>query len=59
MRSSAVTTAIRQSVNEAQSLGINGTPTFAVQNQVGTLRRLRVSGLEPGDFTPALGQALR
>ena len=59
MRSSAVTTAIRQSVNEEQSLGINGTPTVAVQNQVGTLDRLRVSGLEPGDFTPALDQALR
>jgi len=59
MRSSAVTSAIRQSVNEAQSLGINSTPTFAIQKQLGTLQQLQVSGLEPGDFTPALDRALQ
>jgi protein-disulfide isomerase len=59
MRSPAVTSAIRQSVNEAQSLGINATPTFAIQKQLGTLQQLQVSGLEPGDFTPALDQALQ
>ena len=59
MRSSAVTSAIRKSVNEARSLGINGTPTFAIQKQLGTLQQLQVSGLDPGGFTPALDQALR
>ncbi|HEY2778856.1 MAG TPA: thioredoxin domain-containing protein [Gaiellaceae bacterium] len=59
MRSASVTSAIRQSVNEAQSLGINGTPTFATQKPLGTLEQLQVSGLEPGDFTPALDQALQ
>lgn len=59
MKSSSVTAAIRKSVNEAQALGINGTPTFAIQKQLGSLQQLQVSGLEPGDFTPALDQALR
>ena len=59
MRSSAVTSAIQKSVNEARRLGINGTPTFATQKQLGTLQQLQVSGLEPGDFTPALDQALQ
>jgi protein-disulfide isomerase len=59
MKSAAVTQAIQQSVNEAQSLGINGTPTFAIQKQLGSLQQLQVSGLEPADFTPALDQALR
>src|SRR5262249_37837700 len=59
MRSTAITKEIQQSVNEAQSLGINGTPTFATQKQLGTLQQLQVSGLEPSDFTPALDQALQ
>jgi protein-disulfide isomerase len=59
MKSSAVTSAIRESINEAQGLGINGTPTFAIQKQLGTLQQLQVSGLEPGEFTPALDQALQ
>jgi len=59
MKSNTVVAKIRASVNEAQSLGINGTPTFAIQKQLGSLQQLRVSGLEPGDFTPALDQALQ
>jgi len=59
MRSAAVTSAIQKSVNEARTLGINGTPTFATQKQLGTLEQLQVSGLEPGDFTPALDHALQ
>ena len=59
MRSAAVTSAIRKSATEAQSLGINGTPTFAIQKPLGPLQQLQVSGLDPGDFTPALDQALR
>jgi protein-disulfide isomerase len=59
MRSAAVTSAIRKSMNEARTLGINGTPTFAIQKPLGTLQQLQVSGLEPGDFTPALDQALQ
>lgn len=59
MKSNTVLAKIRTSINEAQSLGINGTPTFAVQKQLGTLQQLQVSGLEPGDFTPALDRALQ
>ena len=59
MKSAAVASAIQQSVNEARSLGIRGTPTFAIQKQLGQLQQLGVSGLEPADFTSALDQALR
>jgi protein-disulfide isomerase len=59
MRSDAVVSEIRKASNEAQSLGIHATPTFAIQKQLGSLQQLQVSGLEPGDFTPALDQALR
>ena len=59
MKSAGVASAIQQSVNEARSLRINGTPTFAIQKQLGQLQQLGVSGLEPGDFTSALDQALR
>ena len=58
MKSAAVISAIQKSVNEARSLGI-GTPTFAIQKQLGELQQLGVSGLEPADFTSALDQALR
>jgi protein-disulfide isomerase len=59
MKSAAVASAIQQSVNEARSLGINGTPTFAIQKQLGSLQQLQVTGLEPADFSAALDQALR
>ena len=59
MKSAAVISAIQKSVNEARSLGIRGTPTFAIQKQLGQLQQLGVSGLEPADFTSALDQALR
>jgi predicted DsbA family dithiol-disulfide isomerase len=59
MKSAAVAAAIQQSVNEARRLGINGTPTFATQKQLGQLQQLRVTGLEPADFSAALDQALR
>jgi protein-disulfide isomerase len=59
MRSAAVASAIRKSVNEAQRLGINGTPTFAIQRPLGALQQLQVSSLAPGDFTAALDQALQ
>jgi protein-disulfide isomerase len=59
LKSSSVTSAIRASISEAQSLGITGTPTFAIQKQLGSLQQLQVGGLEPADFTAALDQALR
>ncbi len=59
MKSAAVASAIQQSANEARSLGINGTPTFAIQKQLGTLQQLQVSSLEAAGFTSALDQALR
>ena len=59
LKSASVTSAIRKSIDEAQALGINGTPTFAIQKQLGSLQQLQVSGLEPGDFTASLDQALQ
>jgi protein-disulfide isomerase len=59
MKSASVASAIRASVNEAQALRINGTPTFAIQKQLGSLQQLQASGLEPADFTASLDQALR
>ncbi|MFL5952791.1 MAG: DsbA family protein [Gaiellaceae bacterium] len=57
--SKSVTAALTQTAKEAASLGINGTPIFATQKPLGTLQQLRVAGLEPSDFTPALDAALR
>jgi protein-disulfide isomerase len=59
MRSAAVASQIRASIKEARSLGIRGTPTFAIQEQLGPLQQLQVSSLEPDGFTAALDAALR
>jgi protein-disulfide isomerase len=57
--STAVTAMLKQSASEAAGYGIDSTPTFAIQKQLGPFQQLRVSGLEPGDFTSALDAALQ
>lgn len=57
--SKGVTATLTQTAKQASSLGINGTPTFAIQKTLGPLQQVRVSGLEPSDFTPALDAALQ
>ena len=55
----AVSKQVRASLAEAQRLGINGTPTFAITKPLGTMQQLQVPGLEPSDFTPALDAQLQ
>lgn len=57
--SKAVTATLTQTAKQASSLGIKGTPTFAIQKTLGPLQQVQVSGLEPSDFTPALDAALQ
>lgn len=57
--SKAVTAQLIQSAKLAQSLRVNGTPTFAIQKQLGPLEQLQVSSLELGGFTSSLDEALR
>jgi protein-disulfide isomerase len=57
--SKSVTNALTQTAKEAASLGINGTPIFAIEKTLGTPQQLQVAGLEPSQFTPALDAALR
>jgi protein-disulfide isomerase len=57
--SKVVTAQLTQSAKLAQSLGVNGTPTFAIQKTLGPLQQLQVSSLEPGGFTSSLDQALQ
>jgi protein-disulfide isomerase len=57
--SKAVTSQLNASAALAQSYGVAGTPTFALQRQLGPLEQLQVSGLDPDQFTPALDAALQ
>jgi protein-disulfide isomerase len=57
--SKAVTAQLTQSAKLAQTYGVNGTPTFAIQKQLGPVEQLQLSSLEPGGFTSSLDQALR
>jgi protein-disulfide isomerase len=57
--SKAVTAQLNANAKLAQQLGINGTPTFVLQKQLGTPQPLTVGGLEPDQFTPALDAALQ
>ena len=58
MKSDAVLAQMRQATTQAQSLGVQGTPTFGIQKPLGTVQQLQVSSLEPDGFTPALDSAL-
>jgi protein-disulfide isomerase len=57
--SDAVTAKLNEAAKLANRYGINSTPTFGYQKQLGTLQPLQISGLEPADFTPGLDAALR
>jgi protein-disulfide isomerase len=57
--SAAVTAKLNEAVRMANQYGINSTPTFGYQKQLGTLQPLNISSLEPSGFTPALDAALR
>lgn len=57
--SDAVTAKLKQAQQLANQYGINSTPTFAYQKQLGTLQPLQISGLDPSGFTPALDAALQ
>jgi protein-disulfide isomerase len=59
MKSDAVLSQIGASSKLANQLGIQGTPTFAIQRPLGTLQQLQVSSLEPSEFSSALDQALQ
>lgn len=59
MKSAAVASQLGASSREAQALGINATPTFAIQRPLGSLQQLQVSSLAPSDFSAALDQALQ
>ena len=57
--SKAVTAALTAAERERASYGINSTPTFAIQRQLGALQQLQVTSLEPDGFTAALAAALQ
>jgi protein-disulfide isomerase len=57
--SAAVTAKLKEAQQLAGRYGINSTPTFGYQKQLGTLQPLQISGLEPSGFTPGLDAALR
>jgi protein-disulfide isomerase len=57
--SPAVTRQLNVAADEAQQLGVNGTPTFALQKQLGPIQQISPSGLAPAAFTSALDAALR
>jgi protein-disulfide isomerase len=57
--SAAVTAKLKEAAQLATRYGINSTPTFGYQKQLGTLQPLQISGLEPADFLPGLDAALR
>jgi len=57
--SKPVTAALNAAEAERRSYGISATPTFAIQRQLGALQQLRVTSLEPGEFSAALAAALQ
>jgi protein-disulfide isomerase len=57
--SKAVTNTLDTVERERQTLGVDSTPTFAIQRQLGALQPLQVTSLEPDGFTQALDAALQ
>jgi protein-disulfide isomerase len=53
-----VTAMLQASAREAGDFGVNATPTFVLQRQLGSPQAIR-AGLEPGEFIPALQFALQ
>ncbi len=56
--SPAVKAELRNAAKQADSLGINGTPSFGIQRTLGTIQPLNVTSLEPDGFTQSLDAAL-
>jgi protein-disulfide isomerase len=57
--SDAVTAKLKEAEQLANQYGINSTPNFGYQKQLGALQPLQIGGLEPAEFTPGLDAALR
>jgi protein-disulfide isomerase len=57
--SDAVTAKLKEAEQLANQYGINSTPSFGYQKQLGALQPLQIGGLEPAEFTPGLDAALR
>jgi protein-disulfide isomerase len=57
--SSEVTQALNENAALMKKEGINATPTFVLQRQLGQPFQLQVAGLEPDQFTPSLDAALQ
>jgi protein-disulfide isomerase len=57
--SDAVTAKLKEAEQLANRYGINSTPNFGYQKQLGALQPLQIGGLEPAEFTPGLDAALR
>ncbi len=56
--STAVTRDLGNATGEAQTLGINGTPTFVLNQPPALPRALQLSAIDPASFEAALEQAL-
>lgn len=54
-----VTRALNENAALMKKDGINATPTFVIQRQLGSPFQLQVGGLEPDQFTPSLDAALQ
>ena len=57
--SKAVTEALNENARVMKAEGVNSTPTFVVQRQLGTPFQLQIGGLEPDQFTPSLDAVLQ
>ncbi len=57
--SAEVTRNLSVAAADANRYGIDSTPTFAIQKQLGPVEQLSPSGLEPSDFTTSLDAALQ
>ena len=57
--SKPVTRALNANAALAKAEGVNSTPTFVVQKQLGSPFQLQIPGLEPDQFTPPLDAALQ
>jgi protein-disulfide isomerase len=57
--SKTVTSALNGAETERQSYGVDATPTFTLQRQLGTLQQLEVTSLEPEGFSASLAAALQ
>jgi len=59
LNSPAVTQAVGQSINEAQQIKLQGTPTFVLQKPLQNPQELQVTGLDAQSFESTLASALQ